>query len=99
MKNKTIDYKDLVRQNKQLDKLKTQGVVIIPKRRLKVLGWACVGLGVVTWFVPLTTAPLIAVGFLLLGLSKYYLIKKLTNKVFVFFYLRRARIKRRRSLK
>lgn len=88
MKQQTINYKDLVRRNKQIDQLKKDGVIMIPKKRLKVLGWACVGLGVVTFWIPLTTIPLIAIGLLLLGLSKQTLINKISHRIFMFKYKR-----------
>jgi len=41
-----------------------------------ILGGVCVGLGLLTLPIPATTPPLLALGFLLLGITKRDIIKK-----------------------
>lgn len=79
--NKYIQYEEVIKRQNHIDKLVNEGFIIIPKRRFKILGWVCIGLGVLTIPIPLTTIPLLAIGFLLLGLSKYELIEKIRKKI------------------
>ena len=84
--NKAINYADLIERNKKIDDLNRIGMVIIPKKRLKTLGWACIVFGVLTLPIPFTTPIFVFVGLLLLGLSKQDLINKIKHKVFMFKY-------------
>lgn len=86
MKNKIINYTDLVKRNEQIDKLKQEGLIIIPKKRLSVLGWVFIGLGVLP--IPFTTPLFIAIGLGLLGLSKPVLIARVKHKIFMIKYKR-----------
>ena len=79
--NKTIHYEDLVNRNKAIDSLKQKGFIIIPKRNFKLIGYIFIGVGVVTIPIPFITIPLIAFGFLLVGLSKQELYDKLERKI------------------
>lgn len=80
MKEQYINYEDLVSRNKQIDHLKQKGFIIIPKRNFKLIGYIFIGVGIITIPIPFITIPLIAIGFLLLGLSKQELYDKLEKK-------------------
>jgi len=71
--NNTINYNQLIKRNDQLNQLRKEGFMILPKRNLKVLGYALIGVGVITFFIPLTTLPLLIIGFGFLGISYYKL--------------------------
>jgi len=91
MKNKTINYTELLRRTKELNDLKKKGFIIIPKRTFKITGWCLIGLGIITLPIPLTTIPLLAIGFLLLGISKQELIEKIRKKFKLMLYKLRSR--------
>ena len=91
--NKTIHYEDLVNRNKAIDSLKQKGFIIIPKRNFKLIGYIFIGVGVVTIPIPFITIPLIAFGFLLVGLSKQELYDKLEKKFKLMLYKIRGRNK------
>ncbi len=93
MKNKTINYIELIRRSRQIEELKRNGFVIIPKRNFKVLGGCLIGLGLVTWFIPFTTIPLLIAGFLLIGLSKQELMEKIRKKFKLMLYKLRVKLK------
>jgi len=86
MKNKTINYEDLIKRNKQIDSLKRNGFIIIPKRKFKTIGYICLGVGILTIPIPFITIPLLTIGFLLLGLSKQELYNKVRKKIKLFMY-------------
>lgn len=92
--NKTINYTDLVNRNQYIDELKRDGLVIIPKRNFKIIGYIFIGVGVVTIPIPFITIPLIAVGFLLLGLSRQELYDKLEKKFKLMLYKIKLRFRR-----
>ncbi len=93
MINKTIHYNDLVNRNKAIDSLKRKGFIIIPKRNFKILGYIFIGVGVLSIPIPFITIPLIAFGFLLVGLSRQELFDKLERKFKLMLY--KIRSKRR----
>ena len=93
MKNKTINYIELMKRVKHIEELKRNGFVIIPKRNFKVLGGCLIGLGLVTWFIPFTTIPLLVAGFLLIGLSKQELMEKIRKKFKLMIYKLRVKLK------
>ena len=80
MKNKTISYEELIKRNAELNELKRQGMIIIPKKKFKVVGWVFIGLGVLTIPIPFITIPLLIIGLLCLGLSKHELKEKIRLK-------------------
>ncbi len=84
--NKTIHYEDLINRNKQIDNLKRKGLIIIPKKKFKTIGYIFIGVGVITIPIPFITIPLIAFGFLLLGLSRQELYDKLERKFKLMLY-------------
>ena len=86
MKNKTIHYKDLVNRNKQIDSLKRNGFIIIPKRKFKTIGYIFIGVGVLTIPIPFITIPLFAIGLLLIGLSKQELYDRVRKKIKLMLY-------------
>ncbi len=93
MKNKTIQYDEYLNIKRELKELKKKGFIIIPKRNFKILGWCLVGLGLVTWFIPFTTIPLLIAGFLLIGLSKQELLEKIRKKFKLMLYKLRRKLK------
>lgn len=72
-------------REKRIEELEGLGIVMLPKRKLKRLGWVCIGLGLLTIPIPLTTIPLIAVGVSFLGVSKYYVLSECRRKFRVWF--------------
>lgn len=80
MKNKTIQYEELIKRNAEINELKRNGMIIIPKKNFKVVGWVFIGLGVLTIPIPFTTLPLILIGLFCLGLSKQELTEKIRLK-------------------
>ena len=81
MKNEIINYQDLIKRNQELKRLKEMGLIIIPKKRLKVVGYILIGLGVVTIPIPFTSLPLITLGLFMLGLSYQKIIENLKRKI------------------
>ena len=71
--NKIISYKELLKRNKDNSYLFNKEFVIIPKKKLRVLGYTLIGLGVITFWIPFTTIPLIVACCLCLGISYYKL--------------------------
>ncbi len=86
--NKTINYEDLIKRNKQIDNLKRKGFIIIPKRKFKILGYIFIGVGVLLIPIPFITIPLLLIGFTFLGLSYQELLEKIRRKFKLMFYLR-----------
>lgn len=86
MKNKTINYKDLIKRNKAIDSLKQKGFVIIPKRKFKLIGYIFIGVGVLTIPIPFITIPLILIGFTLLGLSYQVVFEKIRKRFKLFVW-------------
>jgi len=86
MKNKTINYIDLIQRNKQIDELKRKGFVIIPKRKFKLIGYIFIGVGVVTIPIPFITIPLLLIGFTFLGLSYQNVLDRLRKKFKLFLW-------------
>lgn len=83
-RNTILEYKDLVKRNKQLNQLRKDGFIILPKRNFKVLGYGLIGLGSITFFIPLTTIPLLIIGFSLLGISYFKVKENTLRKLRVF---------------
>ena len=83
-KDKTINYNQLVNNNKHINELEKNGVIIIRKKPLKVLGWICVGLGVLP--IPFTTPLFIGLGLMFLGLSVDKIRDKVRHKIFMIKY-------------
>ena len=71
----TQEYLRIVRTLNHFNKNK---IALLNKRnRFKLIcGGVCVGLGLLTLPIPATTPPLLALGFLLLGITKRDIIKK-----------------------
>ncbi len=86
MTNEYIHYEDLVRRNKKLDELSRQGLIIIPKRKLKTIGYIFIGVGILSIPIPLITIPLLLIGFTFLGLSYQELFEKLRRKFKLMLY-------------
>ncbi len=87
----TQEYLNIVRTLNHFNKNK---IALLNKRnRFKlILGGVCVGLGLLTLPIPATTPPLLALGFLLLGITKSDLIKKKKDlKWTAVYYIRKDR--------
>ena len=77
--NKIISYKELLQRNKDNSYLFNKEFVMIPKRKLRGLGYTLIGLGIITFWIPFTTIPFIVGGCLCLGIS-YYKLKEETKR-------------------
>lgn len=86
MKNKTINYEDLIRRNREIDNLKQKGFIIIPKRKFKTLGYIIIGTAILSIPIPFITIPLFILGFTLLGLSYQVVLEKLRRKIKLFIW-------------
>ncbi len=84
--NKTINYEDLIKRNKQIDDLKRKGFIIIPKRKFKILGYIFIGVGVLLIPIPFITIPLLLIGFTFLGLSYQELLERVRKKIKLFVW-------------
>ncbi len=91
MKNKTINYEDLIQRNKQIDELKRKGFIIIPNKKFKVVGCCLIGLSILSIPIPFTSIPLLLIGFTLLGLSYAVVLEKLRRKFKLMLYKYRSR--------
>ena len=94
MNKETLQYTELLKRNKQINDLTQEGLIILPKKKFKIIGYVLIGLGVLTIPIPLTTLPLIVLGVFCLGLSKQELINRTTKKFKLFMYkLKSKRVK------
>ena len=87
----TEEYLNIVRTLNHFNK---NHVALFNKRnRFKLFGGVvCLGLGLLTLPIPLTTPPLLALGFLLLGITKRDIIKKKKDlKWTAVYYIRKDR--------
>lgn len=83
---KTIKYIELLNKEKFINDLKKNGCIIIPKRNYKILGYVLIGIGLLTFFVPFTTIPLVILGSCLLGNSAYHIKESLRKKISLYKY-------------
>lgn len=84
MKNKYIDYKELIRKQQFKQDLEQRGFVLIPRKRLRVVAYVLIGVGVVTLPLPTGSILLIALGLSMLGLTIPELKEKLRKRWFRF---------------
>lgn len=76
-----IHYEDLIKREWFIKEMQRNGLVIIPKDKHYILGYAVISLGLITWFIPFTTIPLICLGVYMLGISQYKLKEKIRKKI------------------
>lgn len=65
---KVISYNEFMKRISYSEKLKSNGVKFV-YRNYKLLGWVCVSVGLITFFIPLTTIPLLVLGCGLIGIN------------------------------
>lgn len=80
-KNACINYSELVKRKWFIDELRNNGLILIPKRTYKGLGYSLIVLGALTLFIPFTTIPLVLLGCYMLGLSPYKVKERLRKAI------------------
>jgi len=75
-----IEYEELCKKNQEITRLKKLNIVMIPKKKLRTLGYIILGVAVLSIPVPGITPFLFLWGFMMLGLSKYHTIEEIQRK-------------------
>ena len=81
-------YDDVIQNNIYLNSISKNGIILLHSKNpiKKVLGYSIITIGLITFFIPLITLPLILFGCSILNLSYYKIKEEIKHKIFMLKY-------------